>query len=69
MFQQDLVHLFGGLCPWEGGKAGWGAVLGEPFGHPQALGGGAQQEGQPVLVFGGLYSLEVPHFGNVGHGP
>jgi len=65
--QQDLVHLFGGLCPRKGWKAGWGAAVGDPLGPPNALGAGAQQEGRPLCVFGGLDRLELPRFANVGH--
>ena len=37
--QEDLVHELGAICPWEEGKAGWRAAIGEPLGLPQALAG------------------------------
>jgi len=65
--QEDFVHLLRGLSPWEGRKTWLGTAVGKPLGCPQALGGGGQQKGGPVFVFGGFACLEVPRRGGPGN--
>jgi len=67
--EKDLVHLFWGLGPWKGREAQLGPSIGDPFGRPEALGGGGQQKGGPVFVFGGLDCLEIPQLGGAGNFP
>jgi len=69
VFQEDIVHLYWGLCPWEGGEARLGMSVGEPLSRPKALGGGGQQEGGPVFVLCGLDCLEIPRLGGAGNIP
>jgi len=65
--QKDIVHLYWGLCPWEGGEARLGTSVGEPLSRPKALGGGGQQNGGPVFVLSGLDCLAILRLGGAGN--
>jgi len=69
VIQEDIVHLYRGFSPWEGGQARLGTSLGEPLSRPKALRGSGQQKGGPVFVLGGLNCLKVPHLRGAGNFP
>jgi len=62
VIKQDIIHLMGGLCPGEGGEAGWRVAEGKSLSRPKRLWRGPLEEGRPVFSFRSLNGLEVPRF-------